>query len=94
VALEFKLDLNHILSLSTIKLHVKKFSQAWCPQASSRCSCQKMPVKQGIIPEIPGRRRSFYEVRYMPGCFLAFLFLRLSSIPSRLIVDTACEACT
>jgi hypothetical protein len=36
----------------------------------------KTPAKQGVIAEILGDRRSFYEVQYAPGYFLALLFLK------------------
>jgi hypothetical protein len=50
------------------------------------------PVKNtgktgGMTAEISGNRRSPYEVQYMPGYFLALLFLRSSGIPCRMIVD-------
>jgi hypothetical protein len=35
----------------------------------------KIPAKPGMIAELSGNRRSFYEVRYKPSCFLALLFL-------------------
>jgi hypothetical protein len=36
-----------------------------------------------------GDRGSFYEAQHMPGYFLAFLFLSLSGMPCRMIVETA-----
>jgi hypothetical protein len=35
----------------------------------------RIPPNQGIVARIPGNRRSFYEVRYKPSCFLAFFSL-------------------
>jgi len=35
----------------------------------------KIPAKQGIIAEIPGNRRSFYEVQYMLTYYLVFRFM-------------------
>jgi hypothetical protein len=47
----------------------------------------KIPAKQGIIAEIPGNRRSLYEVQYMPTYSLAFLFLSSSGMPSKMVID-------
>jgi hypothetical protein len=44
-------------------------------EAMSKMLLLKIPAKQGIMGEIPGNRRSLYEVQYMPTYSLAFLFL-------------------
>ena len=37
---------------------VRRFRQARCPQASSRCSLLKIPAKQGIIAESEAKPKS------------------------------------
>jgi hypothetical protein len=47
----------------------------------------KNTAKHGTIAEIPGNRRSLYEVQYMLRYFLAFLFLSSFCMPCKIIVD-------